>query len=91
MSSQMHISSLAVRSFNILILFSSASALKNLLFFFAFLGSATSSASWISCFRYSSATSAWHRSVSVSRFSRWSIFFIVFSHCFAWMYLNMFT
>ena len=91
MSSQMHISSLAVRSFIILTRFSSASALKNLLFFFAFLGSATSFASWISCFRYSSATSAWHRSVSVSRFSRWSIFFIVFSHCFAWMYLNMFT
>lgn len=87
----MHISSLAVRSFIILILFSSASALKNLLFFFTFLESATSSASWSSCFRYSSATSAWHRSVSVSRFSLWSMFFIVFSHCFVWMYLNMFT
>ena len=78
MSSQMHISFLAVRSFIILILFSSANALKNLLFFFVFLGSATWYASWISCFRYSSATSAWHRSVSVSRFSRWSMFFIVF-------------
>ncbi len=73
----MHIS-FTIRSFVILSLFSSDNALKNLLFFFAVSASAASSANWSSSLRYSSATSAWHRSVSVSRFSRWLTFFIGF-------------
>jgi len=73
----MHIS-FTIRSFVILSLFSSDNALKNLLFFFAVSASAASSANWSSSLRYSSATSAWQRSVSVSRFSRWLTFFIGF-------------
>ena len=78
MSSHTHIS-LNIRSLTILSLFSSYSALKYLLFFFALSASAASSASWSSSFRYSSGTSALHRSVLVRRFSRWLTFFMCFS------------
>lgn len=89
-NSHMHIS-LVLNNFTIRNLFSSDKALKNLLFFFAVLMSASLLASWVSSFRYFSTASASQKSVSVSLFSLWLTSFIMLSLWFLReMYLNLF-